>query len=546
MNYFILGSLIYQRFNKKFNYLNFQESTLIALIILSFLGFLINFILPLNELVNFLFFLINIFLVIFLKKRQIKYILKKSLLFIIILIIVISFSRNPEDANLYHHSFIALINNEKISFGITNLHFRFGHISIIHYLSGLSFIPKISNYLIIIQNNFFYCLVLSIFFSFFKYGMTKKNFLLASFSFSALIYFVLKFSKYSDWGIDLIPALLSVYLCALYIKHYKTKFKVLDFNIFYLFISLIIVYIFFNRTTYIFLFFFPILFFTISNIKFNYLLNIKIIFTCSILLTIFFLKNFINSSCIIYPLYFTCFETSWSSELIEHMNYKQIYVQSKAWAMGYPNSDGSLSEELYIEKFNWINSWMKVHFIKILEKTIPFIFVIFIIYFILNILFKGSSVFKKKINLQIKSYIYSAIFFILSTIFWFLNSPLFRYGAGFIITIVILLCCMPLAKFLSINRNEVKKISKFLILCSMLILCSKNINRIIFDNSDHILPVTFKNNDMKQKKIKDQNIFYYNNFELCYYPYLSPCVKDSTSFIKNVKVLYGYKFYLTK
>ena len=58
-------------------------------------------------------------------KENIYKILKKSFIFVLILIIVISFSRNPEDSNLYHNSYIALINSDKISFGISNLHFRF-------------------------------------------------------------------------------------------------------------------------------------------------------------------------------------------------------------------------------------------------------------------------------------------------------------------------------------------------------------------------------------------------------------------------------------
>ena len=42
---------------------------------------------------------------------------------------------NRPDAGLYH-LYTSIINENKIIFGITNLHFRFGHVSIIQYLSS--------------------------------------------------------------------------------------------------------------------------------------------------------------------------------------------------------------------------------------------------------------------------------------------------------------------------------------------------------------------------------------------------------------------------
>ena len=41
------------------------------------------------------------------------------------------------DAGLYHLPFINIINQEKIIVGLSNLHFRFGHISILQYTSAI-------------------------------------------------------------------------------------------------------------------------------------------------------------------------------------------------------------------------------------------------------------------------------------------------------------------------------------------------------------------------------------------------------------------------
>ena len=40
------------------------------------------------------------------------------------------------DAGLYHLPFISIVNENKILIGLANLHFRFGHISIIQYGSA--------------------------------------------------------------------------------------------------------------------------------------------------------------------------------------------------------------------------------------------------------------------------------------------------------------------------------------------------------------------------------------------------------------------------
>ena len=42
------------------------------------------------------------------------------------------------DAGLYHLPFINILHHEKIVLGLSNLHFRFGHISIIQYFSAIS------------------------------------------------------------------------------------------------------------------------------------------------------------------------------------------------------------------------------------------------------------------------------------------------------------------------------------------------------------------------------------------------------------------------
>lgn len=536
---------MHKKIINKNNYISLDETTLISLISLSIFGFILNFIFSLNEILNITILVFNLFLFIFLDKKNLSKILKKSFLYILILILVITFSRNPEDSNLYHNSYIALINNDKISFGISNLHFRFGHTAFIQYLSALSYVPKISEYLIIIQNNFFYCLVLSIFYKYFKTGLLKKDYFLSSFNALALIFFTLKFSKHSDWGIDLNPALLTVYLSSLIIYLSKKKISDSNFRFLYFYTGLIVLFIIFNRTTYSFLILFPFLILILNKINVKELFQLKLIICFSIIVSLYVLKNFINTSCLLYPFYITCIETEWSSELIKHLNYKQIYYQSKAWSMGFPDSTGNLSEEIYVKNFNWVNAWLSVHFLKIIEKILPFLILVSLIFIFFNFYLPKKKIIEKNISYNIE-YFYLIIFFTASIIFWFINFPLYRYGAGFLITFAILLASGLFVKIFKTKDYKISFILKFFLIVPLIILSFKNIHRIIKEDSNPLLPLTFKNEQIDSKIMNSNAIYFYKNFEICYYPKLSPCVKDNIDFIKDIKTIKGYKFYLTK
>ena len=144
---FILSFLItflytpYGYFIKKGSNLRSYSLQLIyGLIFLSFFAVLINFFYPLGVYINSIFLLISIFILIKFKKQ---YFSKNYIFFcfisalIIFLLIACSNVYRP-DAGLYHLPYINILNNEKIIIGLSNLHFRFGHTSIIQYTSAIS------------------------------------------------------------------------------------------------------------------------------------------------------------------------------------------------------------------------------------------------------------------------------------------------------------------------------------------------------------------------------------------------------------------------
>ena len=133
---FLIGNV--SKFSKKNNSKSICEEIIYGLIIVSFLALLVNFFFPLTLEINSLIFCIVILIAIlkkifFINKEKFIIILFISLLSTLFLLL--SESYRP-DAGLYHYPYIKILNEEKIIFGLSNLHTRFGHISILQYQSA--------------------------------------------------------------------------------------------------------------------------------------------------------------------------------------------------------------------------------------------------------------------------------------------------------------------------------------------------------------------------------------------------------------------------
>ena len=124
--------------NNNLDFINFSKQLIFGSIIISFLCLLINFILPLNKLVNTILLCLPLYLIyknkfLFISLNFILFLMVNSLL--IFLLIVKSDVYQP-DAILYHLQYTSILNEEKIILGLANFHFRFGHISVMQYFSA--------------------------------------------------------------------------------------------------------------------------------------------------------------------------------------------------------------------------------------------------------------------------------------------------------------------------------------------------------------------------------------------------------------------------
>ena len=135
---FLAGSIL-EKFLKNKEEYNFYEKFIFGFIFLSTIALILNFFLPLSQFLNTIFYLI-IFISIFIFKVKINKEELKVIILISILssfLLIFSYSYRP-DAGIYHLPYVSILNNEKIIFGLFNIHERFAIISIIQYISAFN------------------------------------------------------------------------------------------------------------------------------------------------------------------------------------------------------------------------------------------------------------------------------------------------------------------------------------------------------------------------------------------------------------------------
>ena len=143
------------------------------------------------------------------------------------------------------------------------------------------------------------------------------------FSFSILIYIVYKIIRYSEYGNDALPALLTFYLIS---KILENEFIKDNFNI----ICLLSVFIFLNKTTMMIILIIPLIIFKEKKYK-----SFKIFFSIpTLLLLLWFFKNFLITGCLVYPLHYTCVETQWTNIKKTEI----MAIKAESWSKGWPQN----------------------------------------------------------------------------------------------------------------------------------------------------------------------------------------------------------------
>lgn len=462
-------------FLNKYHVHDFFFISLIGYFFLGLLALLLHFFYNISDLISLIFLFIGIFIFIFkfhiLNKKDF---LKLILVYLIFLFILIGYSQHAIDAQMYHHPYVSYLNSEKIIFAISNIQFRFGHISFLQYVQS------------IVKNNFLHELTLVIpniilfttfiFFSFkniFENKNNKKLLITVIIFFNCFI--LVKYGRYREFGNDLIPLLVASYfmfkIIDQLIYNFKTKFNLIQIFPIYL------TFMFAHKITYIFS---SLIFLAVFNknnlkkyIKFDYYILIFLIFLFS-----WSSKNFINTSCFVYPLVESCVKgTSWYlSGLADPINASFL---SEIWAKGFIDHENwkSLNLQEYVKSFNWLSTWLNGHFIKILEKISPLLIAMLLTLFFIYYIQRNQNYKLNYNSKNSKNILFLLICIFVGLLVWFFKAPLFRYGTFYIISFVVLLYLYFTNHRISkLKLKNFNKIRMIFLIC-LLIFIVKNIDR---------------------------------------------------------------------
>ena len=443
---------------------------------------------------------------------------KKEFYFLITIVSLVSFiffgySDHPIDTNMYHHPYVSYLKSEKIIFAIANIQFRFGHISFLQYVQAL------------VTNDLLHLISLAsiniIFYICFIYYMTSKIMRAKYFNFNFLIiilfssFILIKFARYREYGNDLIPLLVSIYFLIQLIEINQNKYfsKNELINISFPFVA----FMFSHKISYTFgfLMFLPLFNFKIFNLIKKIQINYLIVFT--LILFPWILKNLITTSCLAYPVEITCF----SNSIFELQGIAQPSKASwltEIWAKGFIDHPNWKELDLgkYASGFNWVGTWFKGHFFKILEITSSLFLIILIFTFYLLINKKKFLTKKSRVNKTGYLSFWIATFICLSI--WFYKAPIFRYGSFYVISFIILSYVLILNYFFSEKKSKNLNFFKIIFVISLSFCLLKNVIRI--SNSD--LKLFPKTVDLENKQIfkgtnnEDLKIFTVKN-GVCFY-----------------------------
>ena len=535
-------------YGQKINKQNHWVTGLNGFIFIGFVSVLINFFLPLNELIGTIFIIISIilFILYFLETEN-----KKKLLFLLFIISLSSFSIvtlsniNRPDAGLYHLPYISILQENKIILGLTNLHYRFGHVSILQYISAIhnsNFLKKeFLNIPLATLVSFYLFFLIHSFMNEFK----KKNELNIIIIFFIFIFSVYSFNRFSNYGNDA-PANIFFFILIVYLLKIKS-FKDLD-NYSFFTILILTVFLISLKPLMIIVGILPVILFLFNRNK-TYLLKDKKLFICCFLIFIWLFKNTLISGCLIFPVDKTCFN---KLKIYNHEITTLASNEGEAWAKGYPDSKNSIDFKTYNSEFNWLVTWLNNHFFKVIEKISPLLIFLFL-FFIQKLLSKSTYSNLNLEKLKKNNNILLIILFLLyCCFFWFLKFPLYRFGLSYISSLFIFL----FVYLFNYNNERVYSKNFYLIIItiSLIVFYGKNVKRILENKNlfytNYPWPKIYTMND-KQKniekkftKISKNNvfIFFYSGGVECMYS-RSPCsnylyqnlVKED---IKNYTVFY--------
>jgi len=468
--------------NKESTTYNLGYSGLVGIFFLIIYSYISHFFISHGLLHNSILLIIGIFLSVafIFKNSEKKFFLLILLVFLILYIGLIIF-KTHDDFPYYHfpYSYYLTQNSTFIGIGIFNHGFRTP--SSLFYLSSIFYLPFIKYNLFLMP-----AILILGFVNLILLSKIIKNFNLNKIDYStylcllSLAFINIFFYRIQEHGTDRSAQILVfiLFIDLLLFVSFQSNFKK-DINNILITLGLIISL----KSFYILYlsFIIPIFYILYKEDKLNLIIQTiktKIFLLFLLFFFIILFVNFLNSSCLLYPINFTCFDNlNWSigsNEVLKMNNWYEL------WSKGGAGPNHRVENpDLYIQNLNWLSNWISIYFFnKISDFLAGLLFLLIIFFFI----------FYSKTKIKIKNNDYR--FFIFGVVIilffeWFWNHPALRYGGYCIIALLLFFpFSLILEKFNNTHKNlKIKFLS--IILLIFLIFFVRNFMRIIDENEKY-------------------------------------------------------------
>ena len=416
---------------------NFFLDIFLGFVSLTLIITITHFFSKISILISFVLFILGIVFFFFKKKiSSLKFLEFKSLYYFIIILLFIPIfltQKYHEDFGYYHLPYALSFVEEKIIFGFANIDSSYVYNSIwLNLYSIFFFNDKNFNFLTLPSFLLFLSFIL---FSLYQIVQKDKKLISDYLLLISLFYFILKFTRISEFGVDLPAAIFSILTIYYFLKFSEVIFINEKKEYFFL-TSIFSIFSILIKLSTIPIILLPI-FLYLKYFKYlNFdILRIRFLFVYTLFFT-FFVQQFIYTGCLFFPSNFTCLNVSWFSE--DNINLaRHIKLINK----GYFSIAKDISPEEYLENFNWLSFWFKRNFIEIFEHILTMLLPI------LFFLFSQKNKINNNLSLNDKFGLY--FFLILGFLFWINYSPVYRFAIHLFITLifVLLISNLVLRKF---------------------------------------------------------------------------------------------------
>ena len=441
---------------------NFFLDIFLGFTIISFIITFLHFFLKINLSVSFLIFIFGI-LVFFFKENKslVKLCKTRNIFFLIIIFLFIPIfisQKYHEDFGYYHLPYALSFIEEKIIFGFANIDKSFVYNSIWLNLYTIFFLSdKNFNFLTLPSFLLFLSIIL---FSVHQIISKDKKLVSDYFLLITLFYFILKFTRISEFGVDLPAAIFCILSFYYFLKFsevdlvYQKKeyfFLISIFSIFSILIKFSTIPLIL-LPTYLYIKYFKEFIFDIFKLRFVFIYS---------LILIFLIQQFIYTGCLFFPSNFSCLNVSWFNDDYINLS-KQLELINKGY---FSLAKDYYTPGEYLKNLNWLSFWFKRNFIEISEHLVTASLPVLLFLFFQKKKIENKLVLNEKIGIY--------LFLTLGLLFWLNFSPVYRFAIHLFLILIFVLLIGILT-----TKNFSKKVFLIFLMTFIFFSFSKNIIRL--------------------------------------------------------------------